>query len=367
MLNAYRGLPQERPPVAPEFWYYYPAKVLNVDMIAFEKEVPFWNALKETFSLFSCEGWGAAFARVKLPDCFAKRKEEKLDGGRLREIIEQEYHGHTFTETRLYDPSEPSASEIYPVKTAHDLFVYLDLKLSRQCEFDFSDCNTAYRAVGNSFLLEFWLGIPFFDFLSEAAGFEQAVGFLMDIKEDDLLSFQNQYIEYLTSLVRCACMNTPFESFVIGCSSSCNSLLGPTLWRKWDKPVIQAVAQEIHAHGKLLHIHFHGKSRETLFDFVETGIDCVCPFERPPGGDILGVSGLREVRQALSDKVTMNGNIHTVETLIRGTPTDVRREVQEVKDAFAGSHRYIIGTGDQVGRETPSENIVAMIDEAKKV
>lgn len=30
MLNAYRGVPNDRPPVAPEFWYYYPNKLLGV-------------------------------------------------------------------------------------------------------------------------------------------------------------------------------------------------------------------------------------------------------------------------------------------------------------------------------------------------
>jgi len=68
----------------------------------------------------------------------------------------------------------------------------------------------------------------------------------------------------------------------------------------------------------------------------------------------------------LDHKVTMNGNIHTVETLIRGTPEDVRREVREVCEAFAGTNRVIVGTGDQVGRETPEENLHAMIDEARR-
>jgi len=79
-----------------------------------------------------------------------------------------------------------------------------------------------------------------------------------------------------------------------------------------------------------------------------------------------GLAGLQEVRRQLQDKVTMNGNVHTVETLIRGIPKDVIREVQEIKEAFKGSQRLIIGTGDQVGRETPIENIDAMIEEAKK-
>jgi uroporphyrinogen-III decarboxylase len=51
-----------------------------------------------------------------------------------------------------------------------------------------------------------------------------------------------------------------------------------------------------------------------------------------------------------------------VETLIRGTPDDVRREVREVLEAFGGSARVIVGTGDQVGRETPEENLRAMVE-----
>ena len=56
-----------------------------------------------------------------------------------------------------------------------------------------------------------------------------------------------------------------------------------------------------------------------------------------------------------------------VETLIRGTADDVRREVGEILDAFEGTPRVIVGTGDQVGRETPVDNLHAMIDEAKRL
>ena len=153
---------------------------------------------------------------------------------------------------------------------------------------------------------------------------------------------------------------------MIAFSSSCNSLLGPALWRRLDKPFIAAVAREAHALGRLLHIHFHGRCAETIGDFRQIGVDCVCPFERPPGGDIRGLEGLREVRHALGDSVTFDGNVHTVETLIRGTPQEVRREVREIREAFAGSSRCIIGTGDQVGRETPDENLAALVDEAKR-
>ena len=88
-------------------------------------------------------------------------------------------------------------------------------------------------------------------------------------------------------------------------------------------------------------------------------MDCICPFERPPGGDIID---LGEARAALGDRTTFNGNVHTVETLLYGSPRDVRNQVLEILEAFEGSPRLIVGTGDQVGAETPDENIRAMIE-----
>jgi hypothetical protein len=64
MLNAYRGCFSDVPAVAPEFWYYYPAKLLGVDMIQFQREVPFHQALRTAFETFQCEGWGIASAPV---------------------------------------------------------------------------------------------------------------------------------------------------------------------------------------------------------------------------------------------------------------------------------------------------------------
>jgi uroporphyrinogen-III decarboxylase len=79
------------------------------------------------------------------------------------------------------------------------------------------------------------------------------------------------------------------------------------------------------------------------------------------------VTDLREVANILGGRTAFNGNVHTVKTLIEGTADDVRREVAEISTAFAGSNRgdynrLIIGTGDQVGWETPDENIWAMIE-----
>ena len=368
MLAAYRGLPVDTVPVAPEFWVYYPAKLLGLDMIEFSREMPFHLALKHTFETFQCEGWGVTFPGMPNEHVTGSSQERWISETRLEVRSEIKTPAGTLTSSSLMDREEPGWAMERPLKDfARDLPAYEIMSLPDPKLMQVEGMMKAREEVGESYLLEVWLGVPFFDFYGSGreGGIEQTVFDLFE-HEAELEELRRKHLAHMVEKTRLLCERTPFESFVIGCSWSCNSLEGPRLWRRWDKPVIAAVAQECHRHGRLLHVHFHGKCLETVADFAEIGIDCVCPFERPPGGDVEGLEGLREVARMLDHKVTMNGNIHTVETLIRGTPEDVRREVREVCEAFAGTNRVIVGTGDQVGRETPEENLHAMIDEARR-
>jgi len=368
MLNAYRGLPNDRPAVAPEFWYYYPAKVLGVDMMQFAREVPFHLALKTTFEKFGCEGWGIVGLNVPCPDTTWSSSEHWQDDDTL--LIESQVktpHG-TLRTSSCQPRHEPQWAVERPIKSLQtDLRAWEHLQFAGDVSaVDTTKLNRALREVGESYLLEAYLGVPFFDFYGSAreGGFEQAV---MDLLENPELfaDLQARYVQRQVSLVQAICPKSPVESFFIGCSWSCNSLLGPVLWRQWDKPVLAAVAAEVHRQGRLLHVHFHGKCMDSVAELAEIGVDCVCPFERPPGGDVEGLEGLQRVRRLLDGRTTMNGNVHTVQTLIRGGPDDVRREVHEIMTAFEGCPRLIVGTGDQVGGETPEENLHAMIEGVK--
>jgi len=371
MLNAYRGIPSDRPAVAPEFWYYYPAKILGVDMIQFQREVPFHQALKTTFEKFDCEGWGIAFADIPNARVTANRRETWVDADTLKVRTTTRTPRGELTSASRLSRQEPGWTIERPVKDlTRDLPAWEEIAFGGEPEaMNVQPLVKAWQEVGETYLLEAWLGVPFFDCYASAreGGFETGIyDFMTPELEPTLEALQQKHIELMVRTARVICERTPLESLCIGCSWSCNSLMGPELWRRWDKPVIRAVVDEAHRHGRLVHVHFHGRCLETVADFAELGIDCVCPFERPPGGDVAGLEGLQRVARLLNGRTTMNGNVHTVETLIRGAPEDARREVREIREAFRGNPRVIVGTGDQVGRETPMQNLIAMIDEAHR-
>jgi len=366
MLNAYRGIYSDFYPVSPEFWCYYPAKVLGVDMVEFQREVPHWKAMLETFTKYNADGWCIAGAAELNPHIETASEFRKVPGetDRYRDIQIINYDGVRTQRSVIYHKHDAAWVETYPIETEAEIDAFVRASLSDGIAYDFTEALRAYKEAGEGILVEYNLGVSFFDFFYGVMGFENAVLYFLSDNDDKLNGCLQQYIAHNLGHLREVAEKTSFESVFIGCGASCNSLLGPTLWRKWDKPYLKAITQEAHRLGLLVHSHNHGKIMDTVPDLVEIGFDCVCPFEREPG-DVIGLSGLKKARALLDNKVTFNGNVNTVATLINGCPDDVRREVREIKEAFKGTPRLIIGTGDQVGGETPEENIFAMIDEGR--
>ena len=366
MLAAYRGQKLDRVPVAPEFWYYVPARVLGLSMIEFERKTCFWRALKQTFTHYDCEGWGIVGPRRHSSLFEAESFEEPLDGGRL----EVRHVTHTpegdLVWRQLLTPTEPAWALERPIKDFERQWPpYEAMTLQDHTQWSWQEAEAALREVGESYLLEIAVGGQFTDYVGggREGGFQQLVFDLMQY-EDYLEKLQERYVGWLCDMIRAAFAHTSAESVFIGCGWSCPSLVGPRLWRRWDKPVLKAACDATRDAGGLLHLHLHGRCAELIDDLVELGVDCLCPLERPPGGDVSPES-MAAIKEKTRGRMTLNGNVHTLESLIRGGPEDVAAEVRQIIDLWADDGRLIVGTGDQVGAETPDENIHAMIETAK--
>jgi PAS domain-containing protein len=354
MLAAYEGRAVDTPPVAPEFWYYIPARWLGIPMYTLELEIPHWQALQQTFRHYQCEGWG--IVAPGLP--YTTQNERRwMDDDRIEETI----HLNCLRSRRILDRVEPSwIVERYIKNFEQDWPVYEDYCFIPVDDLDWIAVQSALDEVGEDYLLEVYLGDAFVDFAGaqREGGLEQVIQDITD-RPAAMERLHERYLEYMIAKTRAVFHHTSARSVFIGSIWSSLSLLSPAIWRKWDKPVLDVIVRTAHECGGLVHHHFHGRCKKVLPDLAASGLDCICPFERPPGGDI---TDLQEVAGILKNRSTFNGNVHTVETLIQGTPAAVRREVLEILEAFHGSSRLIVGTGDQVGHETPDENIYSMIE-----
>ena len=64
-------------------------------------------------------------------------------------------------------------------------------------------------------------------------------------------------------------------------------------------------------------------------------------------------------------KISLMGNLHTTTDMLLGDAEHVERVSIEAIDAAGHEGGFILSTGDQCGRDTPDENILAMIKTAR--
>ena len=85
---------------------------------------------------------------------------------------------------------------------------------------------------------------------------------------------------------------------------------------------------------------------------AELGVDIV---NCGPGADIA------EVRKAFTGKTCFSGNLDPIEVLMRATPEQVAQEAERIGKIGNSAGGYLFATGEMNPRDTPVENMKAMI------
>jgi len=136
----------------------------------------------------------------------------------------------------------------------------------------------------------------------------------------------------------------------------------PEIFRELGLPIVKRITALCKEYGIPTHIHSCGP--ETLLVDIcanETDLTIIDPLEIPPMGDV----DLKELKRLYGHKLVLKGNIHTVDVMLNGTPDDVRNAAKKAIDDAAAGGRFILSTGDQCGRDTPHENLFALIETAQ--
>lgn len=151
--------------------------------------------------------------------------------------------------------------------------------------------------------------------------------------------------------------------FILFGASGLLTLQSPTIFRHLSLPTLQEGTRRCKQAGIPTMLHACGKERYLVEVFAnETDLDCVNPLEMPPMGDC----DLREVKASFGHRLALMGNLHTTETMWRGTPAQVEQACLEALAAAKGEGGFILSTGDQCGRDTPDANIFKMVEVGKR-
>ncbi|RPJ50095.1 MAG: hypothetical protein EHM21_05705 [Chloroflexi bacterium] len=151
--------------------------------------------------------------------------------------------------------------------------------------------------------------------------------------------------------------------FVLLGASGTITMQSPRIARELCLPTIQKLTAMAKQAGIPTMLHSCGKERILVkWCAEETDLNCINPLEIAPMGDC----DLAEVKQSHGHQIALMGNLHTTQVMFMGTPRDVRRASLEAILAAGVNGGFILSTGDQCGRDTPEENIRAMLETAEE-
>lgn len=148
------------------------------------------------------------------------------------------------------------------------------------------------------------------------------------------------------------------------CTGGSGSLVFQTvdIFRELGLPIVQQVTRLCKEHDIPSHVHSCGPEKQLVKIMAEeTDLTIIDPLEIPP----MGNCDLRELKALYGDRLILKGNLHTTNTMLLGSVQDVIDASKKAIDDAAAGGGFILSTGDQCGRDTPDENLFAMIETAR--
>jgi hypothetical protein len=145
--------------------------------------------------------------------------------------------------------------------------------------------------------------------------------------------------EYIRTVMQTSAIDKPAVFRMVGQEILGKPLANIKLFDELVVPYDSRLIKLIHDKGGLVYEHMHGNTRDVLDRKIKMGADGMGPFEAPAAGDIT----LKEVKDKLSGKVCVYGNLDDMQILANKDKRDVRlRAFKAIRDA-AKSGGYILG------------------------
>jgi len=363
LLGAIHRKPLDRLPASPDFCYLFPMRLSGLstwDIWGPHPSVPIWKVRIEAFRKFDLDGWIVA----ELGRRSAVEVEEKIEA-RDDERISVRYTYHT----RKGDLSEVITYPKYDAAWITEFLIKdLDRDLPRWMEvldydpaatIDRSKITETVEGVGEDGVVFAWCDPPlnrWFELRSYEAGLYDIID-----KADALKEVWSRHQELMLAQIK-VCAEAGVDLIFTGGSFTSISIISPAWFERYVVPDVSEIVRVSHECGVPCEMMIDGKCNEVLELIAATGADVIENLEKPPLGNV----NLADAKRRIGDRLCLKGNVDPVNTMLRGTPEDVEREVREVIETAGAGGGLIVSTCDQIPRDTPYENIVAFRDAVEK-
>ena len=179
---------------------------------------------------------------------------------------------------------------------------------------------------------------------------------------DKYFAIRNQMIERMEKRLNNIASLEEKPDFLFCGASGSLVFQSPEVFRELVLPALKKVTELAAEIGIPTHVHSCGPEKELVkMAAEETRLSIIDPLEKPPMGDC----DLAELKRLYGNKIILKGNLHTTNIMLYGTKEDVIRASQKAIDDAGVKGGFILSTGDQCGRDTPDENIFAMVETAR--
>jgi uroporphyrinogen decarboxylase len=362
-LCAMGGGQPDRVPCTPDFSNMIPCRLTGKPFwdIYLHQDPPLWQAYLHAADHFGIDAW---FYNGQL-DYLTHRPRLAVSHeivSRSAERIVQRHHfttpdGDLTGETTYYVADPPTPSE-KPIKDLAGEFAKLRHFFQPPDDYDTATARRQCAAVGGRHAFGSCIGFPGFQswMCLTQGGVEPLAVAAVEQPEllDELCALQQRVMLRQLEFI----IDSRLFDYVLLGGSGAVTLASPTLFDRYALPAIQAATRLCRQAGLKTVLHSCGKEAYLVQRCAElTDLDCVNPLEIPPMGDC----HLAELKRRFGHQIALMGNLHTTEVMLRGTVAQVEAAArQAIADAGAGGG-FILSTGDQCGRDTPDENLRALV------
>jgi uroporphyrinogen decarboxylase len=367
VITAMRNQMPDRVPVAPDISNMIPARMTGKPFwdIYIHDDPPLWRAYITAIERLGIDGWFIyGDMRFRYPGESAERIQAMVETVERKVVTWAGVRGSIdYTYEQTYYLADPPTRTRKAVADLERDWKLAKAFLAEPVGWDSSVLEVQRRALGDKGALgvhQSYPGLQCWPYVWLDGGIQKGVEWYYD-RHDLIMEVRELHERQCLKEMEMVLDAKP--DFVIFGGSGTITLQSPAIARELCLPTLKKLTRMAKQAGMTNMLHSCGKERDLVKMCVEeTDLGCINPLEVPPQGDC----DLAELKRAFGAKIALMGNLHTTEVMLKGTRQTVLDASRKAIEDAGANGGFILSTGDQCGRDTPDENVRAMVEAAER-